>query len=50
MYSTALEFEPQTAAIEKCESDFVVVAVDPVETSPISIQIVIGEAKTSGPD
>ncbi|MEY2606756.1 MAG: hypothetical protein QOH31_4578 [Verrucomicrobiota bacterium] len=47
MYSTALEFEPQSAAIEKCETDFVVVAVDPVETHQASIQILIGEAKTS---
>jgi hypothetical protein len=47
MYSAAMSFRPNGAAIEPCESDFVVVA-GKLGISEAPVQIVFGEAKTEG--
>ena len=48
MYATAVNFIPRGAAIEPCESDFVVVCAGR-RASEAPVQIVIGEAKSEGP-
>jgi hypothetical protein len=47
MYATGVIFAPDGAAIEPCESDFVVVS-EGAGTSEAPIQIVLGEAKSEG--
>jgi hypothetical protein len=47
MYSTALEFKSQTTKMEKCEADFVAVVAGRLSLEEASVQILIGEAKTS---
>jgi hypothetical protein len=48
LYSTALKFEPTTAGIEPCESDFVAVIAGSRHISESSLQILFGEAKSEG--
>jgi hypothetical protein len=47
MYSTALKFKSQTAKIEECEADFVAVVAGRPNIDEASVQILIGEGKTS---
>lgn len=49
MYSTAMSFRPNGAAIEQCEADFVAVVEGKRGISEAPVQIVFGEAKTEGP-
>jgi hypothetical protein len=49
MYSTAINFRPNGADIEVCESDFVVVVAGGRGMNESPVQIVFGEAKTGGP-
>jgi hypothetical protein len=48
MYATAVHFTPRGAAIEPCESDFVVVSAGATRISEAPVQIVLGEAKSEG--
>jgi|SRR5271166_893053 len=48
MYSTALKFTSQAAQIEDCEADFVAVVAGRQNIDQTSVQILLGEAKTSG--
>jgi hypothetical protein len=43
-YATGTELEPTTARIEKCETDFVLIAEKPAEKT---LQVVIGECKSN---
>jgi hypothetical protein len=49
MYSTAMCFQPNGAAIEPCESDFVAIVRGRHGISESPVQIVFGETKTEGP-
>jgi len=48
MYSTGINFRPNGADIEICESDFVVVVTGNLGVEKAPVQIVFGEAKTEG--
>jgi hypothetical protein len=48
MYSTGVNFRPNGADIEVCESDFVVVVGGKLGVAESPVQIVFGEAKTEG--
>lgn len=49
MYSTAINFRPDGAEIEVCESDFVAVVAGKLGINESPVQIVFGETKTDGP-
>ena len=49
MYSTAINFRPDGAEIEVCESDFVAVVAGKQGIDESPVQIVFGETKTDGP-
>jgi len=49
MYSTAINFRPDGAEIEVCESDFVAVVAGKLGVDESAVQIVFGETKTDGP-
>jgi hypothetical protein len=49
MYSTAVHFSSAGADIEPCESDFVAVASGELGISEAPVQVLFGEAKTTGP-
>ena len=49
MYSTATSFQPNGAAIEPCESDFVAIVQGRLGISEAPVQIVFGETKTESP-
>jgi hypothetical protein len=48
MYSTAMNFRPDGADIEPCESDFVAVVEGRLGISEAPVQVLFGEAKTEG--
>jgi hypothetical protein len=48
MYSTAVNFRPEGADIEPCEADFVAVVSGAIGISESPVQLLFGEAKTSG--
>lgn len=48
LYTTCLELEPKSAAIDKCETDFAVVAGGHSHNMPYQPQVVIGECKSAG--
>ena len=48
IYTTSLELTPGTAAIEPCETDFVVIRTGYSHNSPYQPQVVIGECKAAG--
>lgn len=48
LYATCLELEPASAAVDKCETDFVVLAGGHSHNMPHQPQVVIGECKAVG--
>jgi hypothetical protein len=48
LYTTSLEIARGTAAIDNCETDFVVITTGPSHNSPHQPQLVIGECKAAG--
>jgi hypothetical protein len=48
LYTTSLEVTPGAPAIDKCETDFVVITTGPSHNFPHQPQVVIGECKAAG--
>jgi hypothetical protein len=48
VYTTSLNLEPAGAAIDRCETDFVVVRTGPTHVDPNVPEVVIGECKSRG--